>query len=167
MLLYKMDLIGIASLTGASLLSGVFFGFSCYPMTRIIYMSCAGGMILLGSALPHWPRFMLPEFEPFRVAFFFALIASNVVPAIHWTVIATSTELAMFLPKIILMFACFAVGFLFYYTKFPERLFPGRFNIWFGSHMWWHIFVFLGAWVWYQNLSSLYHYHVTDKQCPS
>jgi adiponectin receptor len=42
-------------------------------------------------------------------------------------------------------FACYAVGVVFYSGKVPERIAPGRFNIFLSSHQIWHVAVVIGA----------------------
>lgn len=39
------------------------------------------------------------------------------------------------------MYLMYGIGFAFYLSKFPESRWPGKFDIWFHSHQWWHVFV--------------------------
>ena len=40
--------------------------------------------------------------------------------------------------------ACGVVGASVFLTRFPERLYPGYFDIWGASHQWWHVFTMVG-----------------------
>jgi predicted membrane channel-forming protein YqfA (hemolysin III family) len=38
-------------------------------------------------------------------------------------------------------FLALTFGGVVYVTRFPESHFPGKFDIWFGSHQIWHLFI--------------------------
>ncbi len=50
----------------------------------------------------------------------------------------------------------YLIGFLFYYTRFPESKYPGRFDYYFHSHTIWHCFVSFGCYSWYCGLTHFY-----------
>ena len=74
----------------------------------------------------------------------------QLIPVAHWVYINMDNheEVSLFLHKVLLMYACIAVGFFFYASLVPESLFPGRFDIVGHSHQWWHVFS-LAAFVWW------------------
>ena len=55
----------------------------------------------------------------------------------------------LFLYKLLATFGSYMVGFIFYATQFPEKRWPGRFDLLGHSHQIWHIFVFTGAFLYY------------------
>ena len=44
-----------------------------------------------------------------------------------------------------LCYCGYGLGMIFYVTRFPERIWPGKFDYFFGSHSLWHCGVILGA----------------------
>ena len=61
------------------------------------------------------------------------------------------------------MYFMFALGLFFYLSNFPERYYPGKFDIWFQSHQLWHVFVFFGVFVHFVNCFNMYYkWHVDN-----
>jgi hypothetical protein len=58
------------------------------------------------------------------------LVVFAIVPTCHWMTIADWSHESMFLYRLIAMLLLYALGFLFYYSHFPERALPGGFDIW-------------------------------------
>jgi len=52
----------------------------------------------------------------------------------------------------------YILGVIVYVSRIPERLYPGKFDIWGHSHQIWHFFVLSAAILHY--VSSLINYHV-------
>jgi len=72
--------------------------------------------------------------------------------AIFWYFyVATAEETYMFAPRIFLAFFHIGFGFVFFYSKFPEKQFKkSRFvQLYLQSHIIWHIFVFLNGYCLY------------------
>jgi len=59
------------------------------------------------------------------------------------------------------LWTCFAyaVGMMFYLTKFPESKFPGRFDLFFKSHSCWHICITIGAINFYPLILDAFHFY--------
>lgn len=55
----------------------------------------------------------------------------------------------LFLYKLLATFGSYMLGFVFYAAQFPEKHWPGRFDLVGASHQIWHIFVFIGAFLFY------------------
>ncbi|KAH9116043.1 hypothetical protein AeMF1_010013 [Aphanomyces euteiches] len=47
-------------------------------------------------------------------------------------------------------------GVVFYASRFPERISPGRFDIWGSSHQWWHLCVVVAGILYYQQTLELH-----------
>jgi predicted membrane channel-forming protein YqfA (hemolysin III family) len=60
-----------------------------------------------------------------------------------------SVQAHLFLYKLLATFGSYMVGFFFYATQFPEKRWPGRFDLLGSSHQIWHVFVFIGAFLFY------------------
>jgi hypothetical protein len=63
--------------------------------------------------------------------------------------VVDSVQANLFLYKLLATFGSYAVGFIFYATQFPEKRWPGRFDFVAHSHQMWHIFVLIGALLFY------------------
>jgi adiponectin receptor len=48
------------------------------------------------------------------------------------------------LSSYVIVFGIYGLGLVFYVTNIPERFWPGRFDIFFSSHQFWHVAVVLG-----------------------
>jgi adiponectin receptor len=87
-----------------------------------------------------------------------AHVSFSIIPLIHWITREGfySQEVQRTLPKVLITFLLFGVGFFFYVSKLPERWYPGKFDIAFQSHQIWHVFVVIAAcWQYYTIIAFL------------
>ncbi|KAJ1880231.1 hypothetical protein LPJ57_002374 [Coemansia sp. RSA 486] len=93
------------------------------------------------------PKFATSEYRPLRAATFVALGLSGIVPAIHasWLFGWEYTLNAVQVPYMLMMGGTYIVGAVIYSARFPERLWPGKFDYWLHSHQIFHIFVVIAA----------------------
>jgi adiponectin receptor len=73
----------------------------------------------------------------------------------HWVCVAAHADVALLLPGVLTMFACYALGVFFFVTHLPERLAPGRFDSGFSSHPLWHVCILAGMWSWDATLRQM------------
>lgn len=79
-----------------------------------------------------WDRFGAPEYRVIRAGIFIALGSCGVIPGIHYLVVFGSQKafnvgaLSWFLCTALL----YLIGASLYAARIPERLFPGKFDIW-------------------------------------
>ncbi|CAI2173209.1 386_t:CDS:2 [Funneliformis geosporum] len=113
-------------------------------------------------------RFRRPEFRWFRTGLFFALGGSSVIPIIHATLLYgfhLSYEVIS-LKWLAITGLLYIFGAFLYGTRIPERLFPGKFDIWGSSHQFFHFFVVAAAVVHYYGvLHSMLYWHKANNQC--
>ena len=96
----------------------------------------------IGSALASVGRpHETPIAERMRVGGLACGVAFGLVPLAHFYMIAPDDEVAIFLPSVLYMLACYFIGFLFYSTGLPESVRPGMFDLRGGSHLLWHVAV--------------------------
>eukprot|EP00698_Gefionella_okellyi_P003259 TRINITY_DN1303_c0_g3_i1.p1 TRINITY_DN1303_c0_g3~~TRINITY_DN1303_c0_g3_i1.p1 ORF type:complete len:326 (-),score=44.20 TRINITY_DN1303_c0_g3_i1:212-1189(-) len=147
----RADLTGVSVQIFGSFIPGLYYGFACYPTWRTVYMCSVSAMFIVGILAPMFDRFHTREFRFVRVGVYSAMGAFGLIPLIHWIVVrgAHSPQERHFIWLFGLMFALYAIGIMFYVTKVPERWLPGRFDIWFHSHQWWHLFVMMAPVVYY------------------
>ena len=82
-----------------------------------------------------------------------SVVIFGLVPLAHFCSFASRAELALFLPGLLGMFACYGLGLYFFLSRVPERWTPGRFDL-FGSHAIWHGFTFAAMLSWDASLQQ-------------
>jgi adiponectin receptor len=145
----------------------LYYAFYCEAVPKIAYlilMSVLGTSCIVVSL---WDKFSEPQFRAIRAGMFIALGLSGLIPAGHY--IMTFGYYKAFnvgaLGWLILMAVLYIVGALMYAARIPERLFPGKFDIWFQSHQIFHIFVVAAAYVHYHGITKLASYRLTIGDC--
>lgn len=163
----KLDYCGIAFLTMGSFVPWLYYSFYCRLGPKITYLAL---IFLLGTLciiVSLWDKFSEPRFRALRAGVFIALGLSGVIPALHF-VITDGFWFAIdkaSLGWLSLMAVLYIVGAVIYAVRIPERLFPGKFDIWFQSHQIFHVFVLAAAFVHYHGISEIANYRLTLGDC--
>ncbi|KAL3852269.1 hypothetical protein ACJMK2_015934 [Sinanodonta woodiana] len=163
----KLDYCGIALLTMGSFVPWLYYSFYCRLGPKILYLVA---IFILGSAcivVSLWDKFSEPHFRGIRAGVFIALGLSGVIPALHY-VITDGFYHAIHcasLGWLCLMAVLYIVGAVIYAVRIPERLFPGKFDLWFQSHQIFHMFVLAAAFVHYHGISEIAYYRLTLGDC--
>ena len=138
---------------------------------RLVTISVLG---VTAIVLSQWERFAKPEYRTMRAGVFLSLGLSGVIPMLH-TIIKNGTKgnkllfilvntgrLVSFgegqIHWLILMALLYIFGAVFYATRFPECVWPGRFDLVFQSHQIFHIFVVVAALIHMYGISNLQFY---------
>ncbi|TPX51030.1 hypothetical protein SeMB42_g02037 [Synchytrium endobioticum] len=159
----KADYVGIVTLIVGSAIPAIYYGFLCSPTLQTVYiamMAVAGTATICVSASD---RFRTARFRVPRTIIFVALGASGVVPIIHAMILwgfDFVTE-AVSLGCMAIMGLFYVLGAVLYTSRFPERYWPGKFDIWFHSHSIFHIMVIAGAVTHYIGLLYMHHFWAT------
>ncbi|KAK7473800.1 hypothetical protein BaRGS_00034968 [Batillaria attramentaria] len=163
----KLDYCGIALLTIGSFVPWLYYSFYCRIEPKITYIVL---IFVLGSCcivVSMWDKFAQPKFRPVRAGMFIGLGLSGVIPALHyvitdgfWHAINRAA-----LGWLVLMAFLYIFGAVIYAARIPERIFPGKFDIWFQSHQIFHVFVLAGAFVHYHGISEIANYRLTLGDC--
>jgi adiponectin receptor len=132
LLLLRIDYCGISVLTMGSFVPWLYYAFYCESIPKIVYLVLIG---FLGSAcivVSLWDKFSEPQFRAIRAGMFIALGLSGLIPALHYILTVGSQKAFNVgaLGWLILMAVLYIVGACLYAARIPERLFPGRFDIW-------------------------------------
>eukprot|EP00440_Ansanella_granifera_P028449 gb/GFBE01030915.1/.p1 GENE.gb/GFBE01030915.1/~~gb/GFBE01030915.1/.p1 ORF type:complete len:343 (+),score=35.73 gb/GFBE01030915.1/:1-1029(+) len=143
---YKMDLTGIVTLIAVSYFTGIALGYRCHPELRGFYLMYAA-CVSLALAVP----VVRPNLVEDMPRHFILCCVLGLVPAVHFTCVASQKEIDLLLPYLLNMFGCYGVGAMFYVSRFPESRWPGHFDILGHSHQFWHLFVLLAAASWVQG----------------
>jgi adiponectin receptor len=153
----RLDYTGIAILITGSFLPWVFYSFYCEAQTQVVYISSIfilGTFITLVSITK---EFALPKYRVLRGLLFFIFGACGIAPCVHST-IYHGVEYSFGegqMQNLILMGALYAVGVALFVTRFPESVWPGKFNLIFQSHQLFHVLVVSAALVQVYAISVL------------
>lgn len=166
-----IDYTGISWLVAASLLTLVYNGFYCQPNLIAIY---SVGVFLLGTTmgvLPWYPWFDDPKNRSLRISLFVIMALVGLVPFTHGMYLHGFQHMAYFFSPIIPSIASYIAGVVVYAMRFPEKYWPGRFDLLGHSHQMWHIAIVLAIGLHYRAI-LLFHkdrftYSQVDGTCPS
>jgi len=154
--LLQLDLSGIAILISGSFLAGVALGFKCSPFLKGLYLSFTG--IICVSSLFAANCLKAERHHTLKVGIFVGAVVFGLVPAVHWFLLVPREVAGIFMVPLGMMFFYYGLGFCFWKYKIPERFLPGKFDIFFHSHQFWHVLVFLAAWEMYRGLLRYWQY---------
>jgi len=157
--LLSFDIHGILLLITSSFLPGFYYGFACHPSLQRRYICII--MVLITIALVFCNISWIRKHE--RFGFYYAvlmalIVASAVVPIVHWCLIRPADEIKEMLPGVLEMLFLYACGFFFFMTYYPERAFPGAFDYVLSSHQIWHVAVFGAALLWWREILRIVNY---------
>lgn len=163
----KLDYCGIALLTMGSFVPWLYYSFYCRLEPQITYLVL---IFVLGTAcivVSMWDKFAEPKFRPVRAGVFIGLGLSGVIPAMHYVITDGFWEAINFaaLGWLVLMAVLYISGAVIYAVRIPERIWPGKFDIWFQSHQIFHLFVVAAAFVHFHGISNIATYRLTFGDC--
>lgn len=166
-----IDYTGISWLVAASLLTLVYNGFYCQPNLIALY---SVGVFMLGTTmgvLPWYPWFDDPKNRTLRISLFVIMALVGLVPFTHGMYLHGFKHMIYFFSPIIPSIASYIAGVVVYALRFPEKYWPGRFDLLGHSHQMWHIAIVLAIALHYRAI-LLFHkdrftYSQVDGTCPS
>lgn len=138
-----VDYSGVALLVAASVWTTIYNEFYCQPNLAMLY-SCTTLVVgLIGAAVPWAKWFNERENKGWRIAVFLGMCFTSLLPFAHATFEHGFGKTLRFLSPILPSLACYIVGLVFYATNWPERRWPGKFDIWLHAHQIWHVSIVL------------------------
>lgn len=163
----KLDYCGISLLIMGSSVPWLYYSFYCHFQPKLIYLVgiCTLGIATIMVSL--LDRFAEPAWRSFRAGLFIAFGLSGVVPAVHYGFMEGwfNSVSQKSLGWLSLMAVLYISGAILYAFRFPERFFPGKFDIWLHSHQIFHVFVIGAALVHFHGVTELAMHRVTVGQC--
>lgn len=168
----KLDYTGIVFLIVGSYVPALYYGLFCHAWLMTVYLSTIA-LLGLGCLAVSWlDHFRTPEWRTSRALLFVGLGASGVVPILHMLIAEYNypqlNEL-MGLNWVILQGGLYIFGAFLYASRWPERQFPGIFDIWGSSHQIFHVCVVLAAASHLNGMAKAFDHHhtVLQGQCAS
>jgi len=164
----KLDYVGISILTVGSYVPWTYYGFYCHPTSQAVYMGVIILLSVLTIILTLADRFATPVFRPLRAILFVTLGCFGLLPMTHFS-IAWGWKNALRELQIVYMGsggASYIFGAFLYGIRVPERLLPGRCDLWGQSHQIFHILVVVGALAHLKGLALMADYRSDQGACP-
>ncbi|KAH8876342.1 Adiponectin receptor protein [Schistosoma japonicum] len=128
----KLDYVGISLLVIGSFVPWIHYSFYCYNSFKLVYITA---VLILGAFCTFvctQDYFLSPTYRAARALLFIALGLSGVVPCVHYILIEGFWEGVSYsaLGWLVLMAVLYISGATIYALRIPERLYPGKFDIW-------------------------------------
>ncbi|XP_067946249.1 adiponectin receptor protein-like [Watersipora subatra] len=163
----KLDYCGISILTVGSFIPWLYYCFYCRLIEKVCYLVLIFTLGSICTVISLLDKFQTPRYRPIRAGMFIALGLSGVIPAMHFVITDGLYEAVhnASLGWLVLMAFCYIFGAVIYAVRIPERIWPGKFDIWFQSHQIFHVFVIAGAMIHYHGITQLANYRLGGGDC--
>ncbi|KAH4095172.1 hypothetical protein HBH70_199620 [Parastagonospora nodorum] len=141
----KIDYLGIIFNIVAGCTASTYFGLRHHPKLQLCYISSSVALALVLFSVMLAPGSDGDAKKLWRSVLFATFFASGFVPMVHASIIDGVEVLGYFpLAHTIGMASFYGTGVLFYVTRFPEKYFPEKFDIWGASHQIFHVVIIMG-----------------------
>ena len=166
--LQRLDYAGISFLIGGSGVPPIYYSlyWSDGDFLRPLYLFITFSACSFVFFVAINPRFENPKYNSLLATLFVILGVSSAYPIVQFVFFRNFETMAPF-PAIywVLGGAIYIFGAFVYSIRFPEAIFPGKFDIFGQSHNLWHFFVLIAAITHYYGSLELYHLR-RHFQCP-
>jgi len=144
---HKLDYVGISLLIVGSYVPWTYYGFYCHDIPRKAYLGTMCVLCITTIIVTMAERFATPEYRPIRALLYVCLGCFGIIPVTHfWLVSGWHSVLNELRPDIMLpMGGMYIFGAVLYGARIPERLIPGKCDLWGQSHQIFHVLVVLAA----------------------
>ncbi|KAF2021540.1 HlyIII-domain-containing protein [Aaosphaeria arxii CBS 175.79] len=143
----KLDYLGIVVLIWGSFIPCIYYGFQSKPQLIYRYWTMITTIgVCTATACIH-PKMRSPALRPFRALMFVLMGLSACAPVAHGLELFGIEELrnVLGLDWVLLQGALYILGAGIYAARVPERLRPGKFDIWGSSHQIFHVLIVIAA----------------------
>lgn len=169
-LMLRVDYVGILTLILGSFFSGIYVGYYCEPVLRWTYWTMIISLSVITSALVLHPRLQGLKYRSHRTTAFVLTALSGFAPIVHglWLYGWSEMWIRSGMPYWFLEGLVYGIGVFFFVTRIPESIWPGKFDIWFGSHQFFHIFVVIASLVHMYGVWSAFDWtYQNQRVCPA
>ncbi|KAI1339675.1 adiponectin receptor protein 1 [Xylariaceae sp. FL0016] len=163
----RLDLVGIVILILGCFFSGVYVAFWCEAWQRMVYWSMIGSLAFLSIVIVLAPVFQGLKFRTFRLLTFVCMGLSGIAPVIHGIKMFGFAQMIKQsgLPYYLAEGGLFLLGAVVYVVRFPECIFPGKFNLFGSSHQVFHVLVVLATVLHLMGVLYAFDYNYYNRQC--
>jgi adiponectin receptor len=143
----KLDYLGIVFLIWGSFIPSMYYTFIEEPELLRTYWAMITTLAAGTSIACIHPKFRSPALRPFRALMFVLMGLSAVFPVLHGVQLYGVEHLrkSVGLDFVLLQGFLYILGAAIYAARVPEKLSPGKFDIWGSSHQIFHVLVVLAA----------------------
>jgi adiponectin receptor len=156
----RLDVGGIALMIIGSYSVGLHQGFYCEPTYAYAYMAGLLAILSVCAAMMVQPGFQTSAWDFARSASLSSAVCFGLIPAYHWVEHCEWHCVDQVWTAILGMFSCYAVGFVFFFFRIPERWSTGTFDYVGASHQIWHTFVVLAGVFWLHGMVAFHEWRV-------
>jgi len=139
----RADLVGVAVITLSQLALSLHLTFTCVEYLRLAYVWTLVVVLGVASVMALWPN--LPRIRPYLTSMYVVGAAFGGAFCVHGILLSHDHVLQAAIATPVAVYLCFAAGFGFYISNFPERWRPGGFDVLGASHQWWHLCIVAGT----------------------
>jgi adiponectin receptor len=151
-----VDYTGISLLIAASIMTTEYTAFYCEPTSRWTYIVMTAILGVGGVILPWHPTFNRADMAWARVGFYVLLGCTGFAPVIQLNLTRGASWSYYFYAPVMKSALVYLVGAIIYAMKLPERLVPGWFDYFGGSHNIWHFAVLGGILFHYSAMFKMF-----------
>ncbi|KAG8299135.1 Adiponectin receptor protein 2 [Homalodisca vitripennis] len=151
----RLDYCGIGLLIIGSYIPWLYYGFYCRFWPKLVYLSVLSVTGACAVVVSCSDSLQAPSLRPLRAAVFTSYALTGVIPAVHFILVETWPVFLAKAASILFTAALYIIGAVLYAYRVPERLYPGRFDLWFQSHQIFHVLVVIATLINYQGLVTL------------
>lgn len=169
---YKIDLLGITLVLFGSYITALYYAFYCFEKLKTFYIFMSTGMLFFNICNQVFGGKRTQSGVDLKSVFLFAgIMVFGVLPAGHWIYLSGGVQseiVRSFAPRILIMYLLAGSAVVFYLTKFPECLYPGKFDYIGASHQIWHLLILFALIWWYYACLDLMSVRLSGvNQCSS
>lgn len=160
----KCDYVGIMLMIVGSCYPSIYYSFHCTPALQAGYLLAISFFGLLTLPTLVMDTFTHFSYRKLRAWLFVGLGMSGIFPAAHAIYLHTweTAMLAGSLHWSLCMGFFYLFGAFLYAQQYPERWWPGKFDLWLHSHQIFHLCVLAAAILHYMGLMEAYHWHLAN-----
>ena len=149
---HRLDYCGISMQIICSMIPAFYYGFH-HKYIQWFYVYSGSGLMFFTLALviSLRPKFGTPKYRPLRAVVFLTFGLSNIIPGIHWLMIA-EPEFYYPFSLVIAQGVLYVIGAVIYAMRVPEKYFPGKCDLFPQSHQIFHTFVTIAAIVHFRSI---------------
>ena len=150
----RFDYCGISLLITGSFVSWTYYAFYSDITSKAIYLSIVTIIGLTIAVISLLKKFGASEFRTIRAIIYLIFGLSAGLPVIHYYFF--SSDYVNISHWSMLSFGVYyVIGAIIYAMRFPERFFPGKFDIMFHSHQIFHVLIVIAAWIHLNNIQEI------------
>ncbi|GJE98014.1 hemolysin-III related-domain-containing protein [Phanerochaete sordida] len=137
----RVDYLGILTLGTLNFCPTLYYGFYCTPRLAYVYMALMAASGTVGTFLVCAPRYNAPAHRRTRAATFVTLGAAALAPFVHALARLGAPEAARALALRLVgaELGAYLLGVVLYAERWPEAVWPGRFDFLGSSHQLFHV----------------------------